>query len=153
MAVPKTPWVERICHLCENMNIENENHFLLKCLVYTNIRSQFHNLCWNTTLKKIIKITKIRTNSHELHSETGCWTVPKTPWMERICRFCENMNIEDENHFLLEYPTYTHIRSQFHNLCCNSDLPSLLTYQNYSEVGTLLSKLFEHRNTILKQIK
>ena len=29
---PKTPWVERICHLCENMNIEDENHFLLKCL-------------------------------------------------------------------------------------------------------------------------
>ena len=90
-------------------------------------------------------------NSHEFHSETGCWTVPKTPWVERICHLCENMNIEDEKHFLLECPGYTHIRSRFHNLCCNSDLPSLLTCQNYSELGTLLSKLFEHRNTILKQ--
>ena len=53
-------------------------------------------------------------NSHEIHSETGRWAVPKTPWVERIFYLCENMNIEDENHFLLECPTYTHIRSQFH---------------------------------------
>ena len=92
-------------------------------------------------------------NSHELHSETGCWAVPKTPWVERICHLYENMKIEDENHFLLEFPAYTHFTSQFHNLCCNSDLPSLLTCQNYSELETLLSKIFEHRNTILKQTK
>ncbi len=103
-----------------------------------------------TNLKKKINIAKIRTNSHELHSETGCWTVHKTPWVERIYHLCKDRNIEDENHFFLECPTYTHIRSQFHNLCCNTDLTSLLTCQNYSELGMLLSKLFEHRNTILK---
>jgi len=32
-----------------------------------------------TSSKKKINIAKIRTNSHELHSETGRWTVPKTP--------------------------------------------------------------------------
>ena len=58
-----------------------------------------------TSSKKKINIAKIRTNSHELHSETGRWAVPKTPWMERICHICENRNIEDENHFLLECPT------------------------------------------------
>ena len=52
--------------------------------------------------KKKINIAKIRTNSHELHSEIGCWTVPKTPWVERIFHLYENRNIEDENHFLLE---------------------------------------------------
>ena len=101
-----------------------------------------------TSSKKKINIAKIRTNSHELHSETGRWTIPKTAWVERIYRLCENRNIEDENHFLLECPTY--IRSQFHNICCNTDLPSLLTCQNYNELGTLLTKFFEHRNTILK---
>ena len=106
-----------------------------------------------TSSKKKINITKIRTNSHELHSETSRWVVPKTPWVEKIRHLCENMNIEDQNHFLLECPAYTHIRSQFHNICCNTDLPSLLTCQNYSELGTLLSKLFEHRSTILKQTK
>ena len=101
--------------------------------------------------KKKINIAKIRTNSHELHSETGRWTVPKTPWVERICHLCESKNIEDENRFLLECPAYTHIRSQFHNLCCNTEIPSLLACQNYSKLGTLLSKLFEHRNITLKQ--
>ena len=60
--------------------------------------------------KKKINIAKIRTNSHELHSETGHWAVPKTPWVERICHLCENMNIKDENHFLLDCPAYTHIK-------------------------------------------
>ena len=52
-----------------------------------------------TSSKKKINITKIRMNSHELHSETGPWEVPKTPWAEKICHLCENMNFEDENHF------------------------------------------------------
>ena len=106
-----------------------------------------------TSSKKKINIAKIRTNSHELHSETGRSTVLKTPWMERICHLCENMNIEDENHFLLECLAYNRIRAQFYNLCCNSDLPSLLRCQNYSELQRLLSKLFEHRNKILNQTK
>jgi len=37
-----------------------------------------------TNIKKRINIAKIRTNSHELHSETWHWTIPKTPWHERI---------------------------------------------------------------------
>jgi len=32
-----------------------------------------------TSSKKKINIAKIRRNSHELHSEIGCWAVPKTP--------------------------------------------------------------------------
>ena len=103
--------------------------------------------------KKKINIAKIRTNSHELHSETGRLAVPKTPWMERFCHLYENTNIEDENHFLLECPAYNDIRSQFQNLCCNTDLPNLLHCQNYSELGRLLSKIFEHRNKIFNLTK
>jgi hypothetical protein len=33
-----------------------------------------------TSAKKKINIIKIRTNSHKLHSEIGCWTIPKTLW-------------------------------------------------------------------------
>ena len=106
-----------------------------------------------TKSKKKINISKIGTNSHELHSEIGHWEVPKTPWVERIYHLCENMNIEDKNHFLLEFPAYIHIRSQFHKLCSNTDLPIILTRQNYSKLERLLSKRFEHRSTILKQTK
>ena len=37
-----------------------------------------------TSSKKKINISKIRTNSHELHSEIGRWEIPKTSWVERI---------------------------------------------------------------------
>jgi len=40
-------------------------------------------------------------NSHELDSEIGSWEVPKTPWMESIFHHCKNVNIKDENHFLM----------------------------------------------------
>ena len=53
-----------------------------------------------TNSKKKVNIAKIRTNSHELYSETGRWEVSKTPWVERIYHICEDMKIEDENHFL-----------------------------------------------------
>jgi len=32
--IPKTSWVERIFHLCDVKNIENEKYFFLECLVY-----------------------------------------------------------------------------------------------------------------------
>ena len=58
-----------------------------------------------TISKKKTNISKIRTNSHELHSETGCWIVPKTPWVEMSCRLCENRNIQDEKSLPLRLPS------------------------------------------------
>ena len=55
-------------------------------------------------------------NSHELHSETGHWSIPKTPWEEMVCHLCESMSFEDEKHFLLECSAYTHFRSEFHSI-------------------------------------
>jgi hypothetical protein len=51
------------------------------------------------SVKKKISIAKIRTNSHELHSETGHWSIPKTPWDERVCHLCDTKKVEDENTF------------------------------------------------------
>jgi hypothetical protein len=55
--------------------------------------------------------------------------------------------------YLLHLPSYTHIGSQFKNIFHISDLPNLQSHQNYGELGTLLSMLFEHRNAILKKLK
>jgi hypothetical protein len=52
-----------------------------------------------TSVKKKISISKIRTNSQELHSETGHWSIPKTPWDERVCHICDTKKVEDENTF------------------------------------------------------
>ena len=100
-----------------------------------------------TSSKKKINIAKIRTNSHELHSETGRWAVPKMPWMERINHICENRSIEDENHFLLECPAYNTLDFNF------TIFATILTFLAFYNVGRLLSKLFEHRNKILNENK
>jgi hypothetical protein len=55
-----------------------------------------------SSIKKKITIAKRKTNSHKLHSETGCWTIPKTSWVERICHLCDTIRAENEKHFMLE---------------------------------------------------
>jgi hypothetical protein len=105
------------------------------------------------SVKKKISIAKIRTNSHELHSEIGHWSIPKTPWDQRVCYLCYTKKVEDEKHFLLDCPAYTHIRSHFQNICHTTNLPNLLTQEKYSDLGNLLLMLFEHRIFFLKNRK
>ena len=121
-------------------------------MVKPNLEYQNYLSFLRSAKKKII-IAKIRTNSHELNSETRPWTIPKTPWDERICHVCDTKRVEDEKHFLLDCPTYSQIRSKVKNNCHNMGLPNLLSHQNYGDLGTLLLMLFEHRNTILKKSK
>ena len=77
------------------------------------------------SVKQKINIGKIRTNSHELHSEIGCWSIPKTPWDERACHLYDTKKVEDENNFLLDFRAYTHIRSHFQKFVT---LPTFLTF-------------------------
>ena len=103
-----------------------------------------------TSSRKKINIAKIRMNSNELQRETESWYIPKTPWTERVFHLCESLSVEDENHFLLKCPAYTHIRPELHSIFYNTNLSNLLTCQNYSELGKLLGKLCKHKNKILK---
>ena len=91
-----------------------------------------------TNIKKGINIVKIKTSSHVLHSETRRWTIPKTPWKERIYHLCETKRVEDEKHFLLECPAYTQYRSKFPNICHNTNVPNLLSHKKFSGLGMLL---------------
>ena len=106
-----------------------------------------------TSVKKKISIAKIRTNSHELHSEIGRWSIPKTQWEERVCHLCDTKNIEDEKHFLLDCLAYIQIRFHFQNICHTTNLPNLLTQQKYGDLGNLLLTFFEHRNKIINNCK
>ena len=89
------------------------------------------------SVKKKISIAKIRTNSHELHSETGRWSIPKMPRDEIVCHLCDTKRVEDEKHFLLDFLAYTHIRSHFQNICHNTNLPNLFTPQKYGDLGNM----------------
>ena len=44
-----------------------------------------------TSSRKKISIAKIESNSYELNSETMHWSIPKTPWAERVCHLCESI--------------------------------------------------------------
>jgi hypothetical protein len=78
-----------------------------------------------TSVKKKINISKIRTNSHELHSETRHCSIPKTSWDERVCHLCDNKRVEDEKHFLLDCLTYTRLDLNFEIFVA---LPTFLTF-------------------------
>ena len=101
-----------------------------------------------TSVKKVINFAKIRTNSHELLSETRHWEIPKTPWHERICHLCDTKRVEDEKNFLLECPMYNQIRFQFQNICHNTNLPNFLSHLNFSDLEMLLLMFFKHQNKI-----
>jgi len=119
-----------------------------------NLNLEYQNyLSILPSVKKKISIAKIRTNSHELHGETGHWSIPKMSWDERACHICDTKNVEDEKHFLLDCLAYTHIRSHFQDSYHTTNLPNPLTQQKYGYIGRLLLMLFEHRNKILKDQK
>ena len=63
-----------------------------------------------TSLKNKINILKIRKKSHELHTKTRRWTIPKTSWVEMTFHLYETTSVEDESHFILECLVYTHIK-------------------------------------------
>jgi hypothetical protein len=119
-----------------NLNLEDKNYLSI-------LRS----------VKKKISIAKIRTNSDELHNETGRWSIPKMQWDERACHLCDTKKVKDEKHFLLDCLAYIHIRSHFQNIDHSTNLPNLLTQQKYGDLGKLLLMLFEHINKILKNHK
>ena len=94
-----------------------------KDIINPNIEDQNY-LSVFPSVKKKISIAKIRTNSHELHSETGRWSIYKMSWDERVCHLCDTKKVEYEKHFLLYCQAYTHIRSHFKILII---LPTFLT--------------------------
>jgi hypothetical protein len=49
--------VERIWCLCNIKRVEDEKHFLLKCPLYTQVISQFQNICCNNHLPNLSLIS------------------------------------------------------------------------------------------------
>jgi hypothetical protein len=95
---------------CDKELVNKRKLRYYKEVINPNLEDQNYLFVLKSANKKI-NIDKIRTNSHELHSEIGRWTTLKTPWDERICHLCDTKRVEDEKHFLLDCPSYAHIRS------------------------------------------
>ena len=51
-------------------------------------------------------LSRYRTSAHTLRIETGRYTRPVTPIIDRICCYCEENTIDDEKHFILFCDTF-----------------------------------------------
>ena len=85
---------------CDKELEEKRKLMYYKDVINPNLEDQNY-LSVLKSVKKKISIVKIRTNSDELHSEIVHWSIPKTPWDERVCHLCDTTKVEDENNFLL----------------------------------------------------
>ena len=56
-------------------------------------------------------LTKFRLSDHKLQIESGRHCNPRKPIEDRLCEICNNHEIEDEIHFLINCPFYCNFRS------------------------------------------
>jgi hypothetical protein len=83
---------------CDKQLEEKTKLMYYKDVINPNLEDQNY-LYILPSVKKKISIAKIRTNSHELHSEFGRWSIPKTPWDESVCHLCDTKKVEDAKNF------------------------------------------------------
>ena len=57
--------------------------------------------------------TKFRTSNHKLAVETLRYKRPVVPREKRLCEFCNQNKIEDENHMIFSCNTYDDIRETY----------------------------------------
>ena len=71
------------------------------------------------------KLSQFRISAHKLEIEQGRYTIPKTPVTSRICKQCDLNLVENEIHFLVMCPKYTHLRSKLYNKINNKNFNNL----------------------------
>ena len=77
---------------------------------YSTFKTSFtmENYILSCNLSERRNLTKLRVSAYNLAIETGRYTRPhKTPIHNRICLLCNNQEIEDEYHLIMNCPYYT----------------------------------------------
>lgn len=108
-------------------------------------------------------LTKFRLSNHPLNIEKGRHTTPKTPKEIRFCPFCPT-KVEDEEHFLMECPTYKHPRNKirttgplntqnFRQLPKKDQFVKLMTNNNTLIIAKYIHNLMEIRNFLIQNPK
>jgi hypothetical protein len=81
------------------------------------------NISWRSK----ILIAQLRTNSHQLRCETGCWKRPKEMWEERVCILCSSGKVETEKHFILECEAFKDSRENYAGILAASSWDNLFS--------------------------
>ena len=122
------------------------NDDLPRLQVYKIVNSNFDtpkHLELPYTMRKII--SKIRCSNHVLEIEKGRHT--KTPREGRLCKICENGEIEDEGHFLLNCVVYQTLREMH---CIYADnIHDILNMEEQSQLAGYLISSFQLRERLL----
>ena len=131
-------------------NWENklQNEEISRLATYKTVKTDFtcsKHLGLPYNLRKVI--SQIRCSNHQLAIEKGRHKNPKTPREERLCKLCDENIVEDENHFLLNCTTYTHLRNHYDMNFLN--LPDMLNMDDQHQLAQYLLSAFELRQRLL----
>ena len=62
-----------------------------------------------------IGISQLRLSAHQLRIVTGRYSHNRIDGSMRLCTLCDRSDIEDEYHFVIFCPAYSHLRQQYIN--------------------------------------
>ena len=125
------------------------NHTLARLHFYKKLKSEFKMENYIDTLdfKYRRAITKLKSSDHSLEIEKG--RHKGILRSERICKFCHNGLVEDEEHFLLSCNIYNDLRTKYnvgHFTLANEFFNDV----NYATLGKYLVEAFSARDETLK---
>ena len=101
----------------------------------------------DTRMRRLI--SKLRCSNHSLEIEKGRHKGGKTRTEDRICTFCNNGEVEDEEHFLFKCDTYTPLRDK-HLLETITATSDLFTEEFMNNLGNYLIEAFKMRDDLAK---
>jgi hypothetical protein len=97
-------------------------------------------------------IAQLRTNSHQLHCETGRWKRPKEAWEENVCVFCTSGKMETKKNFILECEAFKDNTDNYINILTTSSWNDLYNEGIVEKLGELIIKLNRKRVELLKSM-
>ena len=132
-----------------------------KLETYSNFKSSLHlenYLKCGLWRRHQVALCKLRTSNHRLAVERLRHGRINVSRHDRVCQFCLNLNVtmvEDEYHFVMECPLYSHIRAQllgnsvdpntqhtFHELMKTNSIATLTRLACYTYHGLNIHKHF-----------
>ena len=74
---------------------------------------EFENYLTELSSKLRILLAKLRLSSLQLLIETGRYSQNRTERAQRLCTLCDRSDVEDEYHFVIICPLYSHLRVSY----------------------------------------
>ena len=126
-----------------------------KLRMYARLKSEFQRDPYLDipTFEKRQVITKFICSNHSLYIETDRHRDRESSRAIRTCQVCTRGAIEDERHFLIEFPGYETIRGAFLNplLTPNPKIEEVFPHNEPHLMATYLLAAFKHRDELLTE--